>query len=484
MTTTFSELQIMQDTLSGGTTNLLRMARSGCGCAVAFVALALEDHTFATARYSSTPDEGLVGREALDELVSLIWHDPRITRGEPVTRSVQLGGRWAGRGSSPLAVAVVPLGGRGDPWGLVGVADPGDKIFGPSDIELLGRIAKRMASYLRARHEIQKQEEGPATPSEPPPPPSAPGTERGARSELWWAVEPGQGHGPGDPAGPGVDQEAVIARSAPDDPEPSTTWAALAAEAADELRGTFGAGRRTGGAGSPTPPTFPPTPRAGQFPPAPPAFRARVVAENPAEPRRPAGSGAETRPVEPASRPERSRASFETGRGTPAPSATFESGSAGVGTTAEPDPYRDLLAEEGLAPGLISVGALLGRTGRMLGAGSSAAGSLAVVVLEVQGVAGQVGDLLMPAAVRELRLQLRFDDPLARIGRGTFVAVVPLVPGGSSGELVEARLADALRAAVAGREVLVRSAHVVADIRASHDADELLRAAVGKLRAD
>ncbi|HUA94425.1 MAG TPA: GAF domain-containing protein, partial [Acidimicrobiales bacterium] len=399
MTTTFSELPIMQDTLSGGTTNLLRMARSGCGCAVAFVALALEDHTFATARYSSTPDEGLVGREALDEVVSLIWQDPRITRGEPVTRSVQLGGRWAGRGSSPLAVAVVPLGGRGDPWGLVGVADPGDKIFGPSDIELLGRIAKRMASYLRARHEIQNQEEGPATPSSPPPPPSAPGAEGGARSELWWKVEPGQGPGDGGPAGPGVDQEAVIARSAPEGPEPSTTWAALAAEAADELRGTFGAARRTGGAGAPTPPTFAPTPRTGQFPPAPPAFRARVVAENPAEPRRPTGPGAETRPVEPASRPERSGADFETGRGTPAPPATFESGSAGVGTTAEPDPYRDLLAEEGLPPGLIPVGALLGRTGRMLGAGSSAAGSLAVVAMEVEGAADQVGDLLVPAAV-------------------------------------------------------------------------------------
>jgi hypothetical protein len=155
-----------------------------------------------------------------------------------------------------------------------------------------------------------------------------------------------------------------------------------------------------------------------------------------------------------------------------------------VGTTAEPDPYRDLLAEEGLPPGLMPVGALLGRAGRMLGAGSAAAGSLAVVAMEVEGAAGEVGDLLVPAAVRELRAQLRFDDPLARIGRSTFVAVVPLVPGGSSGELVEARLADALRAAVAGRQGQVRSAHVVADIRASHDADELLRSAVGKLRGD
>ena len=154
-----------------------------------------------------------------------------------------------------------------------------------------------------------------------------------------------------------------------------------------------------------------------------------------------------------------------------------------MGTTAEPDPYRDLLAEGDLPPGLIPVGALLGRTGRLLGAGGSSAGSLAVVVVEVEGPAAQVEDLV-PAAVRELRGLLRFDDPLSRIGRTAFAAVVPLVPGGSSGELVEARLAEALRAAAAGYEVQVRSAHVVADIRASHDADDLLRSAVGKLRAD
>jgi hypothetical protein len=484
MTTTFSELQTMQDSLSGGTTNLLRMARSGCGCAVAFVALALEDRTFATARYSSTPDEGLVGREALDELVSQIWRDPRIARGEPVTQAVQLGGRWAGRGAPPLAVAVVPLGGdAGEPWGMVGVADPGDKIFGPSDIELLGRIAKRMASYLRARHELQHQEAA-ATPRPEAPsvtPPAGRGTDRATRSELWWSVEPGEG-----PAGAGGAGGAEGVAPAPGEPRAGTTWATLAAEAADELRGTFGIDRSAGpGAGETAqsaPTQVPPPPRADQVPPAPPAFRARVVAEAPTEPR-PTARAFEVPAAEPPARADRTVPYSETGGREPGPPATIESGSAGVGTTAEPDPYRDLLAEEDLPPGLIPVGALLGRTGRMLGAGGSAAGSLAVVAVEVEGAADRVTDLV-PAAVRELRSQLRFDDPLARIGRGTFVAVVPLVPGGSSGELVEARLAEALRAGAFGREVQIRSAHVVADIRASHDADELLRSAVGKLRAD
>ncbi|MGH9093334.1 MAG: GAF domain-containing protein, partial [Acidimicrobiales bacterium] len=270
MTTTFSELQTMQDSLSGGTTNLLRMARSGCGCAVAFVALALEDQTFATARYSSTPDEGLVGREALDEVVAQVWHDPRIARGEPVTRSLHLGGRWTGRGGSPLAVAVVPLGEGGEPWGMVGVADPGDKIFGPSDIELLGRIAKRMASYLRARHEVQQQAADAVTYGTVPTatPPAGHGADSATRSELWWAVE-----------------SPERAAAAGDRPAPPTTWAALAAEAAHELRGTMDAGPRGGEAGTfpPAPPVVPTVSRFPSGPPAPPSFRARVVAESPDE---------------------------------------------------------------------------------------------------------------------------------------------------------------------------------------------------------
>lgn len=487
MTTTFSELQTMHDSLSGGTTNLLRMARSGCGCAVAFVALALEDGTFATARYSSTPDEGLVGREALDELVAQIWQDPRLGRGEPVTRSIRLGGRWTGRSAAPLAVAVVPLGEAGQPWGMVGVADPGDKIFGPSDIELLGRIAKRMASYLRARHEIQQHAAetvafGAAPTAPTAAPPAGHGQGSATRSELWWSVDateaPAQEPGAGGPA-----------QGAPAD---ATTWAALAAEAAVELRGAIDATSLPGATGSfPTPPPAPAAPPFPVAPPVPPSFRARVVAgtpdERPAPPAPPAaGPAPATQPTppappSPATGPVAARP--EAGGQVPAGRPRFESGPAGVGTTAGPDPFRDLLGEEELPPGLVPVGALLGRTGRLLGAGGSAPGSLAVVVVEIEG--DQSGaEALVPAAVRELRALLRFDDPLARIGRATFAAVVPLVPGGSSGELVESRLAESLRAAVVGQEHQVRSAHVVADIRASHDADDLLRSAVGKLRAD
>ena len=45
------------DSLSGGTTNLLRMARIECRAAAAFVALSIDDDTFATATYPAAPDD-------------------------------------------------------------------------------------------------------------------------------------------------------------------------------------------------------------------------------------------------------------------------------------------------------------------------------------------------------------------------------------------------------------------------------------------
>lgn len=134
-------------------------------------------------------------------------------------------------------------------------------------------------------------------------------------------------------------------------------------------------------------------------------------------------------------------------------------------------------------PGLVPLGALIGRAGRLLGAGTAASGSLAVVVVTIEGMphqdAGVVADL-----VRSLRSDLRFDDPLARIGASSFVAVVPLAPGGASSDQVEARLADRAREAVAPHPgAVVRAAHAVAPLSAGRDADELLRSAVVKLRA-
>lgn len=129
--------------------------------------------------------------------------------------------------------------------------------------------------------------------------------------------------------------------------------------------------------------------------------------------------------------------------------------------------------------GLLPLGALLGRMGRLLGAAGAGGGLLAMVVVEVTG--GPIDDRAVATVAAALHAQLRFDDPVARIGEATFAAVVPLAPGTSTGDALETHLAQAVTDALAGTEV--RAAHVVANLDDRRDADELLRAAVGKLCA-
>ena len=585
----------MQESLSGGTTNLLRMARNGCESAVAFVALALEDQTFATARYPSTSG-GLIAREALDELIRHVWLDPELGQGEAVIRAVRLGDRRYGGPGASFAVAAVPLGGDGGekPWGMVGVADPGPKAFGAPEVQLLDRISQRLVSYLNARLEVQQHVVDGMTFAAPPPPPKAPprehkernGHEPAPRSELWWTVDPGSpaatGTAPAFGSGTDTGQREFF--------DPWWAAAAAATERSEPARVETGRREHSGrsrhrrSSGGPGPSRRPPRPVGGNHGrqsrrressggPGRSRRVPRPVGGRPRGRRRHRGSSggpgrspapAETgrreppwsepasgefgRPwAEPASGEFDQREPEEPGRGEP---GWREPGRAGSGRrepawteapwtepagppglaprdaedemspepswaeavhglqspgasrftnpdisvplsdrggqdangAAASDLFLDLLGADALVAGLVTVGTLLGRTGRMLGAGAATAGTLAVVAVEVDGPDGS-DEELVPRAVHELRAQLRFDDPLARIGPCAFVAVVPLVPGGSSGDVVEGRLAEALRVAAAGLDVQVRSAHEVADVRASHDADELLRSAVGKLRA-
>lgn len=141
-----------------------------------------------------------------------------------------------------------------------------------------------------------------------------------------------------------------------------------------------------------------------------------------------------------------------------------------------------LLFDEDSVHGLLSLGALLARTGRLLGAAGEASGALAVMALEVAGAPVVDADVVAVAA-RGIRMVLRFDDPVCRLGSTVFVAVVPLTPGGTGADATAARLTESVRAAVAGSGAVVRSAHVVADLATAVDVEELVRGAVRKLRA-
>lgn len=395
----------MQDSLSGGTTHLLRMARSGCQSAVSFVALSLGDQSFATAMYPTTPDDESFGAAEVDDLVRQLWLDSGLGRGKALVRTVHLGGRAPGGTTRRLAVAALPLGtdDQGRPWGILGVADPEAKSFGLPELELLSRIAQRLTSYVRARQEVRSQLSGmPETP-----PSAAPEPEEPAGAEGWWKVEPEATPDPG--------------RAAPPFPPPAGT-AGVAPRATEP----------------PPPPVGPQGGVPGQVPEAAPSAAEAVPEPTPEA----------------------------------APSA------AANGTH---DQLGWILGEEDAQTGLLSLGALLGRAGRLLGAGLEASGSLVVVALDVAGAVGPEPEVAGRVA-GALRAELRFDDPVARVGARGFVVALAVAPGGAAAPVVEERLAAALQTAL-GADVVVRSAHEAAALSGQADADELVRAAMRKLRA-
>jgi len=386
----------MGESLSGGTTNLLRMARSGCRSAVAFVALTLGDQAFATAMYPMPPDKASLGADIVDQVVRQLWLDPALGQGNALVRNVWVEGRVAGSPDTRLAVAAVSLGAdsAGRPWGVLGVADPDATTFGLADLELLSRIARRLASYVRARHEMQAQ----------------------MTSDTRMSLS--------------GDKRQPASRLAPE-------------------------------------------------PAAEPAFQ-RAAASVP--PQAPQASG----PIAPGPAPAPAPPESHSALASP-PGPVVEAASPEPPTRYEPSPYGDpsgnLFGGEDPVTGLQPLGVLLGRTGRLLGAGADTGGSLVVVAAEIEGTPTP-SDAILARAATALRAELRFDDPLAHLdGTCVLIAVVPLVPGGVGADVVHSRLSEALWAAVSGSDAAVRVAHVLVDLSASYDADELLRLAVGKLRA-
>jgi hypothetical protein len=262
----------MHDSLSGATTNLLRMARSECRGALAFVALSLDDNLFATASYPTVSDDDLFGEEEVEEVVHQAWADPEFGQASVFVRASRLKSRRLAR-PKRFVVAIVPLGDGpgGRPWGMLGVVDPESGGFEPPQLDLLDQIAQRLASHLRARQEVRATvaastaartaaSNGPAAPiswpADDPTPVGAAGPvgvpapvgavrtddpghrdpshndpshndpggedpggeDPGGEDEPWWSVEPG--HVPAHPA-EGAELAADRPEPAADRPEPS-----------------------------------------------------------------------------------------------------------------------------------------------------------------------------------------------------------------------------------------------------------------------
>jgi hypothetical protein len=194
----------MHDSLSGATTNLLRMARSECRGALAFVALSLDDNLFATASYPTVSDDDLFGEEEVEEVVHQAWADPEFGQASVFVRASRLKSRRLTR-PKRFVVAIVPLGDGpgGRPWGMLGVVDPESGGFEPPQLDLLDQIAQRLAAHLRARQEVRETVAASTAASNGP-----------AAPISWPADDPAA---PVDPAGP-VGVPAPVAAVRTDDP--------------------------------------------------------------------------------------------------------------------------------------------------------------------------------------------------------------------------------------------------------------------------
>ncbi|MGH9093080.1 MAG: oligosaccharide flippase family protein, partial [Acidimicrobiales bacterium] len=140
------------------------------------------------------------------------------------------------------------------------------------------------------------------------------------------------------------------------------------------------------------------------------------------------------------------------------------------------DPVAAMLApaDDGHGDGQVSLGTLLARAGRLMGALDGTGGSLLVGAFEVVGHANANGNghghghasadghpnghangngaaadrALVGAAAGALRAELRFDDPIACVDSSLLVVAAPLVPGASDGPTTAAHLYDAVGRAV------------------------------------
>jgi GGDEF domain-containing protein len=97
---------------------------------------------------------------------------------------------------------------------------------------------------------------------------------------------------------------------------------------------------------------------------------------------------------------------------------------------------------------------MIARVGRLLGSGGAGWDLLVgVIEIAISGTPGPSGapDGILVSAAGALRANLRFDDPVARVGGATFVFAVPFLPGSTPASQVAEHLRAAVAAAVTGR---------------------------------
>jgi hypothetical protein len=432
--------------------NLLRLARTECRATVAFAVVATNGQP-ELLRVPTAGDMGTPSNETLADIVDRAALDPEFGLARAFVRSVQL--------PSATLLGVAPVAGASRP-AMIGVLGDDPSGFGPAQLELLDRLAERIARHIKALHAVERPAAGGAAPDEHPdahPDEVAPRT---AGADL-----PADAHAsePVIPPAPAVPPAPVVP-PAPAAPQPaavvhqhaqeSTMAAAQAAPERDDAH---------------TQPADPGRPSVayGGFGSEP----AGVIA--PSEPG-PLDPGGHRQPLGPQSLS--STGGFLRASTASPPEGAFVVGHRaewgdpmGASRQDEPTTPRSWWAASDVVTGLPSLGQFFSRAGRLLGSEARASGAVALVLIEVPD------ERTALAAARALSAQLRFSDPLARVDRDVFAAAVLLFPGSMRGDAVEERLGAAVRSALDWLAP-VRTTHVLAEPGDRRDVDELMRQAM------
>lgn len=126
-------------------TNLLRFARSECRADVAFALLSADGGECALHRVPSEEAAATPSYEALLQITTQVARDPEFGRAKTFVRTVQL--------AAATVVAVAPVRGGG-PRDMLGVLAENPDGFAPAQLDLLDRLAERIARHVRAVHAL------------------------------------------------------------------------------------------------------------------------------------------------------------------------------------------------------------------------------------------------------------------------------------------------------------------------------------------
>ncbi len=495
----------MDSSAQGGVVNLLRMARAQCGVAVAFAALRNADGTFALATFPQLGAETEWTVEAVDELVHQTWADPHLSGGRVLVRTGRLPGEhWPGQ-NHQVKLAVAPLSdltAADRPWGLLCVAEPASGNFDQDHLDLLGTMAARLTSYLRARQEVVENVFT-VVHEERPSPAEDLGAPEGA--EPGAATPAGAPEAPSPSPRPASEPPSPSPRPAPEAPSPSPRPApepprsvtgpppppgdvpertVVHSEALLKVAASVPVVEWYRGAGA-FPPITPPPPPA---PTSPPPTTATIPAVPPPAPSAttPTGSAASG----PAPTPSQAPPTPAVGVAAPPPRE------APPAPAAAAVPHRPLLAEAPHEPGE-DLGAVLGvdpltglprlpavlvHLGGALGTlRRSAGGCVALVLIDLR-CPGPIPETLLRALAERLGDLVRTGDLLGRIGRGTFAVVAEVRTGSGDAAAIERRLVGASQGVAAETPAAtVRSALTWVGADSVLGAEDVLRRAIAQM---